>query len=143
MGDIVRALCVDRHPMLAEHLARLFGAMGLETAAAVGLDHAVIVARATRPAVVFCDYDLLATMTLGPPERDELLARGPVIAVSLTRYPHEVNVDAVPAIAGFFYLPTITRESLMSLLASVRRVPLAFSPPAMVHRAGPAPSPRR
>lgn len=143
MGEIVRALCVDRHPMLAEHLARRFGAMGFVTAAAVGLDDAARVARTSPPQVVFCDYDILSTVPLDVWERDELLARVPVIAVSLRRRPHEVHVMDVNGIAGFFYLPTLTREAVMSLLASLRRVATVFSLPAPARAADPAASPQR
>ncbi len=103
----LRVLCVARHIFLSEHVARFFSELGLETSCAVGLDEGVVLARDFAPQVVICDYDLLATLSLEAWESDELLARTPVIAVSLTRRPTEVHLLDVNGIAGFLYLPTL------------------------------------
>lgn len=102
-----RVLCVARHEFLADHVARYFATLGLETSCAVGLDEAVQTARRVEPQVVICDYDLLATLSLEAWESDELLSRTPVIAISLTRRPTEVHLLDVNGIAGFLYLPTL------------------------------------
>ena len=98
--------------------------MGLETTAAVGLDEALAAAREAPPDVVLCDYDVLATVPLERWERDELLSRRPVIAVSLTRRAAEQPVVDVNAIAGCLYLPTLKHEDAVRVLAgAARRVP--------------------
>ena len=98
--------------------------MGLETTAAVGLDDALAAARESPPDVVLCDYDLLATVALERWERDELLSRRPVIAVSLTRRAAEQPALDVNAIAGCLYLPTLKPDDALRVLAgAARRVP--------------------
>jgi len=115
---------VGRHRFLSAHIAAVFGNMGLETASAVGLDEALAAARSLPPDVVICEYDLLATLSLERWEQDELLSRRPVIAVSLTRRPEEHHLLDVNGIAGSLYLPTLTRESALKVLAGAcRRLP--------------------
>jgi hypothetical protein len=118
----VRALCVGRHRYLSDHLGLFFSAFGLQTAAAVGLDDAVRMARRERPDVVLCEYDLLAMLPLDAWEHDELLARTPVLAVSLSRRPEEANLLDVNGIAGFVYLPLLQRADFLRLLAGVTTV---------------------
>jgi hypothetical protein len=109
---------------LSEHLATVFGNMGLDTAAAVGLDEALAAAGSYPPDVIICEYDLLATLPLERWEQDELLSRRPVIAVSLTRRAEEHHPLDVNGIAGSLYLPTLTRESALKVLAGAcGRVP--------------------
>jgi len=86
----------------------------------VGIDDAIDAARTHRPDVVFCEYDLLATVPLEPWERDQFLSRVPVIAVSLTRRSDEMHLLDVNNIAGFFYLPTLTEDDARRLLHAVR-----------------------
>lgn len=95
--------------------------MGLETTAAVGLDEALDAARLLPPDVVLCDFDLLATLSIDRWERDELLSRRPVIAVSLTRRPEEQHLLDVNGIAGCLYLPTLRRDDALRVLAGVCR----------------------
>ena len=124
----MRVLCVGRHPFLSGHLCRFFDALNVETRPAVGLDDAIEVAAACQPDAVVCDYDLLATIPLEGWERDPLLSRLPVIAVSLTRRPEEVHLMDVNGIAGFLYLPTLEREPALQMLsaaASWRRAGVA------------------
>lgn len=116
--DSVRALCIGRHPLLSEHYARFFSALGLDTVAVVGVEGAVEVASRVRPAVVLCDYDLLATRPLDAWERHPVLGRVPTIAISLTRRPREMNLLAVNAIAGSLYLPTLHRDDARRLLGA-------------------------
>ena len=114
----MRVLCVGRHHFLGDHLARFFETFGLETAYAVGLEGAIAVARQMRPDVVICDYDLLATLPLEIWERDTLLSRTPVVAVSMTRRPEEAHLLDVNGIGGFLYLPTLRREDALVVLGA-------------------------
>jgi hypothetical protein len=86
----------------------------------VGIADAVDAARELQPDVVFCEYDLLATVPLEPWERDPFLSNVPVIAVSLTRRSDEVHLLDVNNIAGFFYLPSLTDDDARRLLHAVR-----------------------
>jgi len=114
----MRVLCVGRHPFLSAHLCRFFDALNVETRPVVGLDDAIEAAAACQPDAVVCDYDLLATISLEGWERDPLLSRLPVIAVSLTRRPEEVHLMDVNGIAGFLYLPTLEREQALQMLSA-------------------------
>jgi len=103
--------------------------MGVITTEAVGLEAAVEVARGASPNVVICDYDLLATIPLEKWERDELLSRIPVIAVSLTRHSQELHLLDVNGIAGFLYLPTLdTGPALKILHAAATRSKYTLPP---------------
>jgi DNA-binding NarL/FixJ family response regulator len=114
----MRVLCVGRHPFLSAHLCRFFDALGVDTRAVVGLDDAIDAAAAYQPDAVVCEYDLLATIPLDGWERDPLLSRLPVIAVSLTRRPEEVHLLDVNGIAGFLYLPTLESEQALQVLGA-------------------------
>ena len=117
----MRLLCVGRHRVLSDHLASLFRDFGAETHAAVGLAEAVDAAGPFGPQAVVCDYDLLATVSLAAWERDPLLSRVPIVAVSLTRRPEEVHLLDVNNVAGFLYLPALEREDAVRLLAALGR----------------------
>ncbi len=90
--------------------------MGVITSEAVGLDAAVDAARRASPDVIICDYDLLAAISLEKWERDELLSKTPVIAVSLTRHSQELHLLDVNGIAGFLYLPTLEMGPALKIL---------------------------
>ena len=127
----MRILCVGRHGVLSEHLASLFRGFGAETCAAVGLDEALTVSRGFEPQAVICDYDLLASVSLSAWERDPVLSRVPVVAVSLTRRPEEVRVLDVNNVSGFVYLPALEPadgERLLAALASSVIAKLPASP---------------
>jgi hypothetical protein len=111
----LRALCIARHCFLSEHIARCFAAIGLATTNAVGLDSASESINGS-PDVVICDYDLLTSVPLERWERDTLLSKTPVIAVSLTRHPEELQLLDSNGIAGFLYLPTLERVSALEIL---------------------------
>ena len=115
----MRLLCVGRHAVLSDHLASLFRDLGAETRSAVGLADAADLAREFAADAVVCDYDLLATVSLTSWERDPLLSRVPIVAVSLTRRPEEVHLLDVNNVAGFVYLPTLEREDGVRLLAAL------------------------
>lgn len=121
MPTSLSALCVARHRFLSEHLGRYFTRIGLATRCVVGLDEAFAAVRASRPDVVLCDYDLLATIPLARWERDAAFARIPVMAVSLTRRPEEMHLLDVNGIGGFLYLPTLDPQAALSLLEMTRR----------------------
>jgi hypothetical protein len=112
----LRALCIARHCILSEHIARYFAAMGVLTTNAVGLDSAVAGTADWTPDVVICDYDVLATVPLDQWEHDRLLSRTPVVAVSLTRHAEELQLLDVNGIAGFLYLPTLDRSAALRIL---------------------------
>jgi len=116
----LKALCVGRHRYLSDHFGQFFRKLGVDTACVVGICDAIQVARVHRPDVVFCEYDLLATVPLEPWEQDPYLSRVPVIALSLTRRSEEIHLLDVNQIAGFFYLPALTEEDARRLLHAVR-----------------------
>ncbi|HUQ79539.1 MAG TPA: hypothetical protein VM076_00300 [Gemmatimonadaceae bacterium] len=116
----MKALCVGRHRYLSEHYGQFFRKLGVDAQCVVGIADAIVAARQHRPDVVFCEYDLLATVPLEPWERDAFLSRIPVIAVSLTRRTDEMHLLDVNHIAGFFYLPALTDDDARRLLHAVR-----------------------
>jgi hypothetical protein len=137
----LKALCVGRHRYLSEHFGCFFRRLGVDTECVVGVTDAVEVAHRHRPDVVFCEYDLLATVPLEPWERDPFLSGVPVIAVSLTRRADEMHLLDVNNIAGFFYLPLLTDEDARRLLRAVRPA-AGYSLPSALDRARPATVPR-
>jgi hypothetical protein len=116
----LKALCVGRHRYLSDHFGQFFRRLGVDAASVVGITDAIEAAREQRPDIVFCEYDLLATMPLESWERDPFLSRVPVIAVSLTRRADEMHLLDINNIAGFFYLPALTDEDARRLLHAVR-----------------------
>ena len=129
----MRALCVGRHRYLSDHYGQFFRRLGVDATSVVGVEHAISVAREYAPDVVFCEYDLLATMPLEPWERDPFISRVPVIAVSLTRRSDEMHLLDVNNIAGFFYLPALTEDDARRLLHAVRPT-AGFSLPSALAR---------
>ena len=125
----MQALCVARHPYLAEHIARFFGRLGFATRWTVGVDQALVTAAADPPSLVLCEYDLLTTQPLDAWERHPTLATVPLVAVSLTRRPTEVNLLDVNGIEGFLYLPTLRPEDAARVLG-VARPPAGYSLPS-------------
>jgi DNA-binding NarL/FixJ family response regulator len=133
----MRLLCVARHEFLSAHLARFFETLGVATVPVVGLQGAIDAAASCEADAVVCDYDLLATIPLDGWERDPLLSRLPVVAVSLTRRPDEVHVLDVNGIAGFLYLPTLDRAQASRVLGAAMSRRRGVSAPASL--AWPAP----
>ena len=119
----LRALCIARHCYLSEHIARYFAQMGVDTTNAVGLESAMQAAGELSPDVVICDYDLLATIPLDKWERDGLLSKTPVIAVSLTRHAEELHLLDINGIAGFLYLPTLQQAPALRILRAAATRP--------------------
>jgi hypothetical protein len=117
----MRVLCVARHGVLSDHLASVFRTFGAETRSAVGLAAALAAVPSFVPEAVICDYDLLATVSLTEWERDPVLSRVPIVAVSLTRRPDEVHVLDVNNVAGFVYLPSLERDDGERLLVALGR----------------------
>ena len=114
----VRALCVGRHSFISDHIARYFGSLGVETRHAVGLQQALSESRDFPPDVVIAEYELLVTLSLEAWERDELISRTAVIAVSLTRRPQEAHLLDVNGIAGFLYLPLLDTETATKIVTA-------------------------
>lgn len=129
----LQVLCVGRHRFLAEHFARYFAEVGVDTCAAVGVDDAVARARGVRPDVVVCEYDLLVTHPLDAWEGDEVLRHTPLVAVSLTRRPTEVHPLDASGVAGFLYLPTLHPADARKLLHAAASRP-TYTPGAAVAR---------
>lgn len=125
----MRVLCIGRHPFLSEHLCRFFESLGVDSIPCVGIDEAASLVPAHEPDAIICDYDLLATMSLGDWEQDPALSEVPVIAVSLTRHPGEAHLLDINGIAGFLYLPTLDREDARRLLAAIRPTRTRIDPP--------------
>jgi len=125
----MRLLCVGRHPFLSEHLARFFDELGADTVSCVGMCDAEELVRRHDPDAIVCDYDVLATFSLSAWESDAVLSRVPFIAVSLTRHPGEAHLLDINSIAGFLYLPTLDRETALSLLNAVQRRRRPITPP--------------
>lgn len=117
-NERVRALCVGRHAYLSDHIARFFSSLGVETRSAVGLGDALAVSREFAPDVVIAEYELLTMLSLEAWERDELLSRTAVIAVSLSRRAQEAHLLDVSGIAGFLYLPLLDSETALGILGA-------------------------
>jgi DNA-binding NarL/FixJ family response regulator len=116
---LLHALCVSRHRFLSDHLGVFFGRYGLSTTCVVGLEEAIAAAEQCTPALVICDYDLLATLSLDEWERHATLSRLPVVAVSMTRRSDEMHPLDVNGIAGFLYLPTLHPEKAQRILGAL------------------------
>jgi hypothetical protein len=84
--------------------------------------------RRRNPDSVICEYDLLATISLPRWKDDPVLARVPLIAVSLTRHPGEAHLLDISGIAGFLYLPTLERDDALRLLAAVQQKRVGMIP---------------
>ena len=112
----LRALCVGRHQYLSDHFARFFSDLGVETQPVVGLENALVASRLFQPNLVICEYEVLVALSLEAWESDELLSRTPLIAVSLTRRPHEAHLLDVNSIGGFLYLPKLDRDAAQRII---------------------------
>lgn len=82
---------MGRHVFLAEHFARFFSGLGLETKPVVGMANASVDSQGFDPDIVIGDYELLATLSLQAWKLDDILSRRPVIAVGLSKRPNEVQ----------------------------------------------------
>jgi DNA-binding NarL/FixJ family response regulator len=114
----LKALCVARHQFIAEHFARFFGDLGIETRAAVGIQGAPLESWGLEPDVVICEYEMLATLSIEAIERDALLAKRPLIAVSLSRRPTEQHVLDLSGIGGFLYLPLLEPDAALRVISA-------------------------
>jgi DNA-binding NarL/FixJ family response regulator len=97
--------------------------MGIATTNAVGLDSAAEAVGDVAPDVVICDYDVLADVPLERWEHNPLLAKTPVIAVSLTRHAEELHLLDITGIAGFLYLPTLEEATAVQMLKAAAKRP--------------------
>ena len=117
----MRVLCVGRHAYLSEHLCRYFQDAGAECEPAVGAADVLRLASQFEPHAVVCDSDLITPALLDSWAHDPALATVPVLAVSLTRRPVESAPAEMVGSAAVVYLPGLTREQSIGLLASVCR----------------------
>ena len=120
----MRALCIARHRFLSDHYCEVFAASDIECSSVVGFEEGTRVARDINPDVVLCDFDLLVTAPLERWERDSRLMTIPILAVSLTKRPDEVEPGETSAIAGFLYLPTLTQADASQLVRCAARRPV-------------------
>jgi CheY-like chemotaxis protein len=131
-SDTLRAICIARHRFLSGHYCLVFADFGIDGTPVVGFERGIAAARAQLPDLVFCDYDLLAPALLRTWRRDPKLSSIPIIAVSLTRRPDEVNLSAREGVTSFLYLPLLTRPSASVTLNAA--IPSRVRPPADVLR---------
>ncbi|MDQ2889994.1 MAG: hypothetical protein M3R65_05495 [Gemmatimonadota bacterium] len=120
-------VCVARHEFLATHIAHFFENADVTTVGVVGVQGAVDATRSLAPNVVVCEYEFLATHPLDEWECDEVLRYTPIVAVSLTRQSHELVLLDCNGIAGFLYLPTLSKEASQKLLRGAAARP-RFTP---------------
>ena len=135
---IMRALCIARHRFLSDHYCEVFSASDIVCSSVVGFEEGTRVARDIHPDVVLCDYDLLATAPLERWERDSGLMTIPILAVSLTRRPDEVEPGEASSIAGFLYLPTLSQADASRLVRCAARRPVHAPSGALSWRLGAA-----
>ncbi len=120
-------VCVARHEYIASHIARFFDDAEVCTIGVVGVRGAVDSTRSCAPDVVVCEYELLAANPLDDWECDEVLRNTPIVAVSLSRRSNELVPLDCNGIAGFLYLPTLTRIDAQKLLRAAATRP-RFTP---------------
>ena len=131
----IRALCVGRHSFLSDHIARYFRSLGFDTRYADGLEEALVVSRDFTPDVMIAEYELLAMLSLEAWERDELLSRTAVIAVSLTRRSQEAHLLDINGIAGFLYMPLLPGDTTKIVSRRCTDQARTLRPPDYLHSA--------
>jgi DNA-binding NarL/FixJ family response regulator len=119
--DVMRALCVARHPILSEHLTRFFERFDVAAAPVVGMKQARMAVSSYDPDLALCDYDLLTPVQLESWRGDAASNEVPIIAVSMTKRPDEVTTLQMQGVFGFLYLPTLDPDAARALLARHRR----------------------
>lgn len=127
----MRVLCVSRHQFLSEHLCRYFGELGATCEGVVGIPQVVQAAVRFEPHVVVSDSDLMTPALLDQWVDEPALADVPVLAVSLTRRPHE-GAASVLGDSGAIYLPGLGRDTARAVLEAAYR-PRGVEPPAEWH----------
>ena len=125
----LRALCVGRHPYLAEHFARVFSDLGLDAKSAKRLDEAASLSREFKPDILICEYELLAIFSVSALRRDEILSETPVIAVSLTRGAKEAPVANMEGVDSFLYLPTLDPDVAVRAISAAANAGNEYAPP--------------
>jgi len=117
----MRLLCVGRHAYLSEHLCRYFRGLGADCAGAVGATEALAVASRHEPHVVVCDCDLITPALLDEWAAVPALGEVPLLAVSLTRRPDDLQPLELAGVAGVLYLPALERDQIAALLSGAHR----------------------
>jgi CheY-like chemotaxis protein len=117
----MRVLCVARHQILSEHLGRFFERFDVATAPVVGMRQARASIATHDPDVALCDYDLLTPTQLELWRADRAARAVPIVAVSMTKRPHEVTMIEERGVVAFVYLPTLQPATARALFAALRR----------------------
>lgn len=132
----MRVLCVARHRFLSEHLCRVFERFDVAAAPAVGMRQARTSVPAHDPDVALCDYDLLTPTQLELWRADVSSRNVPIVAVSMTKRPHEVTAIDERGVVAFLYLPRLESETARSLFAALRRRRDGVIPPTPLSWSG-------
>lgn len=114
----MRVLCIARHPILSHHIAALCTSADADCRPVVGMLDGMQVARVSLPEVVLCEVDLLLPDAMRAWEEDPIVARVPLLAVSLTRRQNESPMLLGAPVAGYLYLPTLDAHDLGRALAA-------------------------
>ena len=117
----MRLVCVARHAFLSDHLCRVFGKLGVQCEAVVGIASAGELARKFEPHLVVVEDALLSPTVLDDWAAVPSLRDVPVLAVSLTHRPEESVSVEMSGLAGVIYLPALDREDALALLECARR----------------------
>ena len=124
----MRLVCVSRHQFLSEHLCRIFGELGVQCEAVVGVASTGEIAERFEPHLVVVEDALLSPAILDEWAATFAMRDVPVLAVSLTRRPEEGLSVSPSGIAGVIYLPALDREAALALMECARR-PLGVAAP--------------
>ena len=117
----MRVLCVARHQILSEHLCRVFERFDVAAAGVVGMRQARTSIATHDPDVALCDYDLLTPTQLELWRADPASGGVPIVAVSMTKRPHEVTATEERGVVAFIYLPKLEPETARALFTALRR----------------------
>lgn len=119
--DVMRALCVARHPILSDHLSRFFERFDVAAAPIVGMRQARSMVSSYDPDIALCDYDLLTPTQLALWRADPASAGVPIVAVSMRKRPDEVAGLDARGVAAFLYLPAAHPDAVRRLFTTLRR----------------------
>jgi hypothetical protein len=108
--------------MLSEHFCRVFERLDVAAAPVVGLRQARAALSSYDPDLVLCDYDLLTPTHLELWRGDSASAAVPIVAVSLTKRPDEIDARLeARGVAAFLHLPTLNPTAARALFSTLRR----------------------
>ena len=116
----MRLVCVSRHHFLSEHLCRVFGELGVQCEAVVGIAAAGEIALRFEPHLLVVEDALLSPSVLDEWAGSHAMRDVPVMAVSLTRRPGEAMAVSPNGVAGVIYLPSLDRAAALALMECAR-----------------------